>query len=160
VAHKDDLLKAFHIGPEDLDANHAGKLGTRQAARLIRSGRNDVLAALVVGALLSAILYGVAAKPLKPVQWVLAGVLFLAALATGILHARRTRAAAADGRVECLAGPVGVESRGQQGWWLTVAGREFRLPVRPWNVKNERAYRVYVAPRVNLIVGMEPEGWE
>jgi hypothetical protein len=160
MAHRDDLMKALGIGAEDLEANRTGALGARQAARLIRSGRNDVVAALIIGALLAAILYGVAAKPLKPVQWILASVLFLAALATGLVYARRTRAAAADNRVECLIGPVRVESRGQSGWYLVVAGREFRLPVRPWHVKNDQPYRLYVAPRVNLIVGMEPDGWE
>ena len=160
MAARDELLRAFHIGPQDLEANHAGALGPRQARRLMASGYWDLASALIIGVLLLAILQFVAQKPLKPVQWILSGALFLAALLVGIHYFRKVRAAVADGKVECLSGTVETQSHGQSGWHLDVAGRSFKLPVRPWHVKSGRAYRVYFSPRARLIVAMEPDGWE
>ncbi len=151
-----ELLKAFGIGADDIARNREGRLGPAQARALRRSGINDVIAALVAGAVLAAILLFVANRPLKPAQWITASVLFGAALATALHHFRRT-AAAADGVVEVLAGPVSVQSRGRNGWFLVVGGRSFRLPVRPWLITSDARYREYVVPRVGLIVGMEPE---
>ena len=62
------------------------------------------------------------------------------------------------GRVECLAGPVRVQMRGKAGFYLGIAGRTFKLPVRPWHVQSDAHYRVYLAPRANVIVAMEPGG--
>ena len=159
MSHRDDLLQAMGVGTEDLEANRTGVLSPRQARQLVHSGIRNLLASLVIGVILAAILAFVASKPLKPVQWILAGVLALAALAVGIVDLRRTRGAATVGRVECLAGPIQVASRGKQGWHLTVAGKTFRLPVRPWQLKNDAVYRVYVAPLADRIVAMEPDGW-
>ena len=157
--HREELLRVFHLGPEDLEANRSGTLSARQGRQLVQSGIRNVLASVVIGALLAAILYFIASKPLKPVQFIVAGILFAAALLVGIRDLRRTRAAAAAGRVECLTGPIEVQSRGRQGWHLVVAGRSFRLPVRPWHLKSGAAYRVYLARQANRIVAMEPDGW-
>lgn len=67
-------------------------------------------------------------------------------------------AAVADGRVDTLVGTVEVSSQGRQGWFLSVADRTFRMPVRPWHITSGASYRVYVSPRANLIVAMEPDG--
>ena len=160
MGHRDDLLGVFHLESGDLEANRAGKLGEGQARRLVRSGYWNVVAALFGGICLAAILYWVARKPLAPVQWILASGLFLAALAVGIGYMRRTRAAVAEGRVECVTGPVRAQRAGKAGWYLHVADRSFRLPVRPGHVRNGMQYRVYFAPRADVIVAMEPEGWD
>jgi hypothetical protein len=39
VSHRAELLRAFHIGPEDLDANRAGVLGARPQRQLAHRGR-------------------------------------------------------------------------------------------------------------------------
>ena len=151
------LSGAFGIGPDDIAANRAGRLGPRQAHNLKRSGYNNVILAFVAGGILLAILLGVANKPLKPAQWITAGLLFAALLATGVYHFRKTHAAAAAGVVERLSGVVEVISRGRSGFFLEVGGRSFRMPVRPWHVKSGNSYHVYVAPGVNQVVGMEPD---
>lgn len=150
-----DLLRTFGIGPDDLAANRAGRLGAGQARRLLRTGWLDIGAALVVGVVLLAILLFVADKPLRPAQWITALVLFLVTLAVALHFWRRVHAAVTDGRVERVTGPVTVESRGNQGWFLRVAEREFRLPVRPWRLEDGAAYHVYVTPVANRIVAME-----
>lgn len=156
--HREELLAAFGIGAADLDANRAGRLGEMQARALRRSGWNNLLLTGVVGLILAAILAFVANKPLKPAQYITALVLFGATLAVGIDHFRKMNAAAADGRVDCLTGPVQVQSRGKQGFYLAVAGRSFKLPVRPWQVSSGANYRVYISTRAVQIVAMEPEG--
>ena len=150
-----DLLKAFGLGPEDLEANRAGRLSALQAKQLAASGTRNLIGALFGGVVLAAILAFVVNKPLKPAQWITALILFLALLAVGLHDFRKTRAAAGLG-VEEFRGPVGVESRGKDGFWLTVAGREFRMPVRPWHVQNGAGYRVYFSARANRVVAMEP----
>ena len=155
--HREELLRAFGIGPEDLELNRTGRLGQAQMRNLRRSGYANIASSLVIGAGLAAILYWIATKPLAPVQWILATLLFVGALAAGVVHFRRTRAAAAEGAVQCLTGPVQVRSRGRAGWFLSVEARSFRLPVRPWHIQNDARYRVYIVPRTNGIVGMEPD---
>jgi hypothetical protein len=152
----DQLLGAFGISMDDLHANRSGRLGVAQVRQLRRSGLNNVGLALAAGAVLAAILFGVANKPLKPAQWITALVLFAAVLATGIAHYRRTHAAASVGIVERLSGIVQVISRGKSGFVLEVSGRTFRMPVRPWHIRSGAPYHVYVAPGVNIVVGMEP----
>jgi hypothetical protein len=156
--HCGEVLRAFGISSDDLDLNRQGRLGPTQARNLRRSGYNNLAAALVLGLGLGAILRWIVHKPLVPAQWITASLLFAAGLAAGMVHFRKTHRAAAKGVVECLTGPVEVRSRGQAGWWLTVTGRSFRLPVRPWQLHNGATYHVYVAPGVNGIVGMEPVG--
>lgn len=156
--HREELLRAFGIGAADLDANRAGRLGEMQARALRRSGWNNLLLTGVVGLILAAILAFVANKPLRPAQYITALVLFGATLAAGLVHFRKSHAAAAEDRVECLTGPVQVRMRGKSGFYLHIAGKSFKLPVRPWNVASDASYHVYIAPRANQIVAIEPDG--
>lgn len=160
MGHRDELLRLFHIGPEDLEANRRGMLSQRQARYLVQSGVRNLLGSLVIGLALAAILYGVARKPLAPIQWILAAVLAAAALTVGYLDYHRTRLAAGEPRVECLTGPARVHMSGRAGWYLVIAGRSFKLPVHFWNVKNDAPYRAYIAPKANRIVSLEPDGWD
>ena len=154
--HTRELVDAFKITEADVEANRAGKLGATQARHLRKSGLANLFGALVCGVILALILAFVVHKPLKPAQWITALILFLAVLAVGINDLRKTGAAAAAGTVEKLAGPIQVQSRGKQGFWLRVSGRDFRMPVHPWKLKNGEPYVVYFTPLGNRVVGMEP----
>lgn len=155
MTNHEKLLRAFRIRVEDVEANRLGWLGAAQQRNLLNSGNLNVAGAFFIGLLLAAILYGVAAKPLVPIQWVLCIVLFAVALIVGIRYFRQTRAAVAEGRVECLVGQVHVRSRGRAGWYLTVAGQSFQLPIRPWHIQQNTTYRVYIVPLTHSIVAME-----
>ena len=160
LSHTDDLLGALGITAEDLAANRVGRLGETQAANLRKSGLNNLLGALFAGVALAAILMFVAHKPLKPAQYITAGVLFAIVLAIGGNDFVKTRAAVQAGTVDVVAGPIAVRARGKNGWWLTVSGKSFRLPTQPWKLKNEAPYRVYFSTLANnRVVGMEPDGW-
>ena len=154
---RENLMKVFKLQPEDLDANHAGRLSPRQADHLRASGRNNLLASFAIAFVLGAILIFVAHRPLKPVQPIVAGVIFLAGMAAGIYDFRRCRAAADAGIVETLTGPIQIRSRGKQGMHLRVQNRSFSLPIHFWHLQNGATYRVYVSPRANRIVAIEPE---
>ncbi|MEE3718112.1 hypothetical protein V2H45_15335 [Tumidithrix elongata RA019] len=156
MSHSDDLLRAFRIAVEDLEENRAGRLGVAQRRNLLHSGNWNVAAALFLGFLLCATIYGFAKKPLAPIQWILAIALFAALLAMAIWYFRRTRVAVAEGRVECLAGQVQVGSRGRQGAYLAVAGEVLPLPISLRNIRQGGVYRVYIVPYTRGIVGMEP----
>jgi hypothetical protein len=157
--HADELLHAFHIDAADLAANRSGILGSRQAQLLRRSAAGALAGAAAAGLGLAAILWLVADKPLAPVQWIVSGLLFAAIATVGIVYAGRLRAAVRAGRVDCISGIVRVRRRGRAGWFLDVDDRSFRLPVRFWHLPVEAPYRVYVAPRPNRVVAMEPDGW-
>lgn len=156
VSHRDELLIVFHIGPEDLAANRAGRLGPSQITRLRRSVWWNIAGALLLVAVLLLILGFVAHRPFNWIQYVLAVVLTVAALALGFFVARGLRRAVAAGVVERLTGPVSVTMRGRAGMWLAVQGRSFPLPVRFWHVGSGLPYHVYVAPAAKRIVAMEP----
>jgi hypothetical protein len=158
-AYPTELMRAFRIGPDDLEANRAGQLSDRQVKRLISSGMLNLLGTAAIAAAVSAILFLVAEKPLKPVQVMIAVVLSASALTVGIAMFVRTRAAVAAGRVDCVTGPAFARLRGRAGWYLRVEDRSFRLPVQFWRIENGAPYRVYVTPKVNRIVAMEPDGW-
>jgi hypothetical protein len=160
MGHREELLRLFHLGPEDLEANRRGMLSQRQARYLVESGVRNLLGSLVIGLALVAILYAVASKPLAPIQWILAAALAAAALTVGYIDYHRTRLAAVDARVECLRGPIRVQMRGRAGWYLVIAGHSFKLPVRFWDVKNDDPYRAYIAPKANRIASLEPDGWD
>src|SRR4029079_1712605 len=134
----------------------AGRLGPAQGRGLLRSGSANLAGAFLIGVLLAAILYGVAAKPLAPIQWILGILLFVIVLIVGIRYFLQTRAAVSEGRVESLVGQVHVQSRGRAGWFLTVAGQSFQLPVRPWQIQGDAPYRVYFVPRTRTVVAIEP----
>jgi hypothetical protein len=72
MGHREDLLRLFRLGPEDLEANRRGMLSQRQARYLVQRGVRNLLGSLVIGLALAAILYAVASKPLAPIQWILA----------------------------------------------------------------------------------------
>jgi len=156
VSHRDELMIVFHIGPEDLAANRAGRLGPRQIHRMRRGVWTNLALALLLVAALLLILFFVAERPFNWIQYVLAVLLVVGALAVGFFAARGLRRAVAAGVVECLTGPVKVTMRGRSGMWLAVQDRSFHLPVRFWHVGSGVVYRVYVAPAAKLIVAMEP----
>lgn len=142
-------------GPDDLAANRLGHLGDGQRHRLVRAARVELgLAVLGVG-ILAAIVLFVANRPYKPAQLVAAGLVGAALLGVGINHYLRVRQSL-DGGVECVEGPVEIRLQRQNGYWLHVADRQFRLPVRPWHVAPGERYRVYVATRSSRIVAFEP----
>jgi hypothetical protein len=153
-----DLQAALHLTPDDRAANRRGELSPLQRQRLRRSGVWNVIGSVGIGLLLGAILFAVAEKPLRPVQWILAGVLEVGALLTALYTVRQLRAAVAGGRVECVTGPVRVFRQKNSGYFLGVGDQTFRLPVRPWHVESGARYRVYVAPAAKRIVAMEPDG--
>jgi hypothetical protein len=159
VSHREELLRVFHIGPEDLDANRAGVLGARQVRRMRRGVWWNIAGAGLIVCGLLAVLYLVAHRPLIWFQYLLGGLLAAAGVALGLVAVRRLRAAVRAGVVECFAGPVRLTLRGRTGTWLTVQDRSFALPVRFWHVGAGRTYRVYVAPAAKRIVAMEPDGW-
>ena len=160
MGHREELLRLFHLGPEDLEANRRGVLSQRQARYLVQRGVRNLLGSLLIGLALAAILYGVASKPLAPVQWILAAALAAAAVTVGYIDYHRARHAALDARVESLTGLARVQMRGRAGWYLVIAGRSFKLPVHFWDVKNDGLYRAYIAPKANSIVLLEPDGWD
>jgi hypothetical protein len=104
-------------------------------------------------------MYFVAEKPLKPVQWIVFGLMAAAVVAVGAFQFVRLQAAGRAGTVQCLVGPIQVRLRGRAGWFLHVAGESFRLPIRPHHLPYQAPYRVYVAPAAKRIVAMEPDGW-
>jgi hypothetical protein len=159
VSHRDKLLGAFGNEPADLEANRRGRLGPGQARRMLRSGWNNIVAALFGGLVLAAILIFVADRPLKPAQWITSLILFGALLATAIFYQKKVRAAVARGEVETFIGPVVVQMI-HGGYAIDTGMGVFKLPVRPWNVKSGEKYRVYVAQPSRVVVGMEPEGWD
>jgi hypothetical protein len=155
-AHRRELLAAFRIGPEDLAANRAGRLGPRQTVRLRRSVLTTLLltAALLAGLVL--ILAFVATGPFTPLRWTVIGLAAAGLVAAGVHSSRGLVAAVRAGVVERIDGPVTVRMRGRSGWWLHVRDRSFRLPVRFWHVGPDLPYHVYVAPAAARIVAMEP----
>jgi hypothetical protein len=157
--HRSELLRAFRVGDEDIEANRMGALGRRQAQRLVRSGYLNLFMAAALAAAVLVILFAVAERPFKPVQVILAVGLVAALLTLGVVMLLRSSAAAAAGQVDCFAGPVFAHMQGRAGWYLTVADQSFKLPVQYWHVQNEAPYRVYVVPRAKRIVAMEPDGW-
>jgi hypothetical protein len=156
VKHRQELLRAFRISEGDLDANHAGRLGPAQLRKMRRGIGTNLLGGAILAGGLVAILYFVAAHPLKPVQWIIGGGLTIACLTLGAVTARNLMRAIRAGVVERLSGPVRVNMRGRAGWYLTVQGRSFRLPVQFWHVGKDVTYDVYIAPAAKLIVAMEP----
>src|SRR5438132_14165416 len=88
VQHRQELLRAFKISQGDLEANRAGQLGPAQIRRMRRGIGTSLLGGVILAGGLVAILYFVAAHPLKPVQWMLGGGLTIACLALGAVTAR------------------------------------------------------------------------
>jgi hypothetical protein len=154
--HLLELLRVFKNTPADLDANRLGELGPGQLRRLRRSAVNSVLIMVAVVAAFIVIVLLVGSRPIAPWRWGLIAVVALGGLAVGIQRSRELRRALRARAVDDLTGPVQVRMQGRSGWWLTVAGQSFHLPVRFWHVGADLPYRVYVAPAAKLIVAMEP----
>ena len=154
--HYLELLRVFKNTPADLDANHLGQLGPGQVRRLRRGAASSVLimAAVVAGLILIVLVVGT--RPIAAWRWGLVAVVALGGLALGVQRSRELRRALQARTVAGLTGPVRVRMQGRGGWWLTVAGQSFHLPVRFWHVGPDLPYRVYVAPAARLIVAMEP----
>jgi hypothetical protein len=127
---------------------------------MVRGGLANLLGGLLIGLVLAGILFWVAEKPLKPVQWILALGLFLAAMAVGVRDLLRTSQAAANSRVECLRGMVRAHRAGSAGWYVSVGGRSLKLPVRFWPFEDDVPYKVYVSVGGDRIVAIEPDGWD
>ncbi|MFN8490690.1 MAG: hypothetical protein U0350_24075 [Caldilineaceae bacterium] len=153
--HRDELLQAFRIAPEDLVANRAGRLGESQRRKLLWSGTVNVVAACFLGFLLIVILYAVAERPLAPIQWILGSGLLAAVLIIGLYYFWQTRTAVADGRVECVQGAIRV-SRRSKAFYANIAGGSYRLPIFPRHLRAGMEYRVYVVPQTQSVVAVEP----
>jgi hypothetical protein len=151
------LLRAFRIGPGDIEANRAGRLGERQVARLRRSIWFNVAGAAVLQLGVIGVGYFWAVRAV--VSWVVLGLVFVLFAALEVRWIRQLRRVVRDGTVRCLVGPVTVQTMQRGGTWLVVQGERNRLWAAYWHVGRGREYRVYVAPAAKLIVAMEPEGW-
>lgn len=159
AAHRAELLQAFHIGPDDLAANHVGRLGPRQVARMRRGIATNLALASGVVIVLGGLVLLTATWPIQWWRWLLIGALAAACLAVGAVQSRNLARGAAAGVVVSYRGPVRLHLQPRVGWWLTVQGASFRLPIRFWHVGQGLVYAVYVAPAAKLIVAMEPAGW-
>ena len=157
MTHREELLRAFRIGPQDIAANRAGRLGPGQIRRLRRNIWINILA---VTPLIGVVLLGAVLLPhrglLQYVLFALVIALFVAMLWSWIRGIRRSLRA---GVVECLSGPVTV-TRTRGGSYLTVREKRLRLWTPYWHVGRGLTYRVYYVPAATMVVAMEPDGWE
>jgi hypothetical protein len=164
---REALFRLFRIGPSDLEANRAGRLGDRERKRFIRQWVTIVVIGALVSALFSVIAVNEAGiRHPSSEQWIVPGVLALAAATVTVLIGLFFRRGIAVA-VTCVSGPVSIElvkaGRGRVVR-LKVDGRMFSLPTPPggWSgvvkpyraVLTDQPYHVYVlGPRV---VAMEP----
>jgi hypothetical protein len=149
-------LDAFHITDEDLIANRYGRFSPVQARRMLRSGTWNLIGAAFGAAVLALLVLAVANKPLKPVQWILSGLLAGGILLTGIVVNSKLRRSVSEGVVERHAGPVTINRQGKAGFFIAVNGVSFRLPVQPSALLNGAPYVLYVMPAAKRIIAMEP----
>lgn len=157
LSHSEELLRAFRVGPDDLAANRAGRLGPAQVRRL---RRNIWINMLAITPFQLGLLVAVPLAPRRPVVlFVMVGLLLAALLAMEVAWVRWIVRALRANVVICLAGPVAVHA-GRGGAWLTVQGERNRLWTGYWHVGQGAEYRVYVAPAAKLIIAMEPDGWD
>jgi hypothetical protein len=172
LSHRDELLRAFRIGPEDIEANRQGRLGPGQIRRLRRNILVNVLTitpfqlALIAFIALGARIPGVGTEAARARSHTSSVFLYLFALvllaglvAMEVAWVRAIRRSLRAGIVRGLAGPVTVHVGSRGGTWLTVDGERHRLWTGYWHVGRGRDYRVYVVPAAKLIVAMEPNGW-
>jgi hypothetical protein len=153
--HRDELLQAFRISTEDLAANRAGRLGAIQRRALLWSGTLNVVVACLFGCLLIGILYAVAERPLAPIQWILGSGMLAGLLILGIHYFRQTRAAVATDQVECVRGVIRV-SRRSKAFYANMGSRSFRLPIFPRYIRAGTEYYVYIVPKTQSVVAVEP----
>jgi hypothetical protein len=114
-----------------------------------------VSAALVLVVLLLAALYFVADKPMQWIQYTLAGLCVAALAAICAYPFRGARAAKRAGVVQCVTGPVTVERN--EGYFLTVQDRSYRVPPELMHLDTTIPYRVYIAPAARRVVAIEPD---
>jgi len=155
--HREELLRAYRIGPADIAANRAGRLGPGQVRRLRRNIWVNTLA--VTPLIATVVLLAVLLPRRGIVQYFVFALvigLFLLMLWSWVRGIRRSLRA---GVVECLTGPVTITSS-RSGSFLTVQGKRLRLWTLYWHVGRGRTYRVYFVPAARLVVALEPEGWE
>ncbi len=160
MSNHDQLLTAFHTTSDDLLANRAGRLGPGQARRVRSNAWANVFGFEVFVACLIALVYVETTGAVEVSQHVVAGILALVGVLLFVGLTRKPFAATRAATVECLAGPVTLEVRNRTQWWLTVAGRSYRLPVAASTIAPLAPYRVYVVPHLDKIVAMEPDGWD
>lgn len=157
LSHREELLRAFRIGPEDIAANRDNRLGPGQIRRL---RRNIWINTLAVSPFMGAILAFAVFSPRKgPFLYVFCGVLLAPLVVMLVAWTRGIRRSIQSGVVHCLAGPVTVQSHSRGGTWLIVQGERNRLWTGYWHVGRDLRYRVYVSRPAKLIVAMEPDGW-
>jgi hypothetical protein len=157
VSHDEQLLRAFRIGPADLEANRANRLGPGQIERLRRNVWLNVLVVLPFQvALLAFVIIGHPATG----AYVVGGGLFVLLTLAELSWAWKVRRVISEGTVRGLRGKVRVHRRLQSGTWIAVGGERNRLWARPRYVLPGAEYRVYVAPGAQLVVAMEPENYE
>jgi hypothetical protein len=156
TSYRQSAMTAFHLTEEDLAANRTGRLSSLQSQRMLRSGMWNVVGAVAGAVVLALIVLAVAHKPLKPVQWIISIVLAGALIVTGVVMNARLRRSVAEGVVERHAGSISVVRRGKAGFFITVNGASFRLPVQPMTVRNGAPYALYVMPAAKRIIAMEP----
>jgi hypothetical protein len=151
---RDDLLKAFGVGPEDLAANRSGRLGPHQRRTLER--QVVVRTATAVAALTVPL----ALALLGPLWTRVAGVALVTLVALGLVvrAERLLNAARQPGVVSQLSGPVTpmLLHRENAGWWLSVQGRWFRSPVDVTLFDDDTVYRVYYLRSAHRVVAVEP----
>jgi hypothetical protein len=173
LSHRDELLRAFRIGPTDIEANRENRLGPGQIRRLRRNLWLNVLTvtpfqlALVAFIALGARIPGVGSEAARTrslaasVFVYLIALLLLAGLvAMEVSWVRGIWRSLRAGVVRGLSGPVTVHVGSRGGTWLTVDGERNRLWTAYWHVGRGRNYRVYIVPAAKLIIAMEPDGWE
>lgn len=157
-SYREELLRAFHIGPQDLLANRAGRLGPGQAARMRRGIATNLLLAGAIVIVLGGLVVLTADPPIQWWRWVMIAALALACLGTGAFRSRALARGAAAGVVQEYLGPIRLHLQPRVGWWLTVQGVAFHLPIKFWHLAEGGTYAVYVAPAAKLIVAIEPAG--
>jgi hypothetical protein len=157
VSNDDQLLRAFRIGPADIEANRANRLGPGQIERLRRNVWLNVLVVLPLQVAL--LVFVIIGHPAIGAYVVGGGLLVLLTLAE-LSWAWKVRRAISDGTVRGLRGKVRVQRRLQSGTWITVGGDRNRLWASPRHVVPGAEYRVYVAPATQLVVAMEPENYD
>lgn len=153
-----ELLRVFKNSEQDIDANRIGQLGEGQSRRLQRSATGALIAMSVMIAVLFTVVILIGGHHPQSWRWIIVILAAAGFAAIGINQHKGLRRAVRDGTVECLEGQVRIRSRARNGWWLTIEGREFRLPVQVWLLGADAEYRVYIATAAKRIVGMETPG--
>jgi hypothetical protein len=98
-SHRDELLRVFKIGPEDIRANRAGLLGARQRDRLRRGISVNLAATALIPLVFVVFVYFAAARPIAWPRYALIGAVLAAGAAVGWYTVRGLLAAMRAGVV-------------------------------------------------------------